>query len=73
VAVDLGQLVVRQLEIAERGDVLLELLDARGANQREGHAQIAERPRERWARVWPRRAASSGVADRDNRAPVLRQ
>ena len=32
------------LQIGERGDVLLDLLDAAGADQRRGHAAIAQHP-----------------------------
>ena len=47
VAVDLGQLVVGEVEAVERGDVVLELGDARGADERRGHTRVAKRPRER--------------------------
>ena len=47
VAVDLGELVVGEVEVVERGEVLLELLDAARADQRRGHARVAQRPGER--------------------------
>src|SRR4051794_1903084 len=45
--IDLCQLLGRELEVLQRSDVLLELLDAARADQRGGDARVAERPRER--------------------------
>src|SRR5688572_32337955 len=47
VAVDLGELLVREVEVVERRDVLLELRDAARADQGRRHAWIAERPGQR--------------------------
>ena len=58
-AVDLGQLVVAQLEQVEGGDVRLEPGDAARADERRGDAWIAERPASaNCARVRPRRRQS---------------
>ena len=46
----LGELVVAEVEPVERGDVVLELLHARGADERRRHARVAERPGERQLR-----------------------
>src|SRR3954453_23416985 len=47
VLVDLAQLVVGEVELVERGDVLLELLHAARADERRRHARVAQCPRER--------------------------
>ena len=47
VAVDLRQLVVAEVESLERPQVRVELLDARGTDERGGHPGVAQRPRER--------------------------
>ena len=50
VAVDLRELVVGEREVVERAERVVELLDARRADQRRRHALVAQRPRERQLR-----------------------
>jgi hypothetical protein len=50
VAVDLGELFLREIELVEGSDVRLELLDARRPDERRRHARISERPSERHLR-----------------------
>src|SRR6185436_8392694 len=47
VPVDCGQLLFREVPLVEGGQVLLELGDARGPDERRGHARVAKRPGER--------------------------
>src|SRR5262245_8735925 len=47
VAVDLGQLLVRETEILQRAERIVELLDARRADQGRGHPRVAQRPGKR--------------------------
>src|SRR5438552_11495898 len=47
VVVDLREVLVREVEPVERGDVRLQLLDAARADERRRDARVAERPRER--------------------------
>src|SRR5206468_4292060 len=47
VAVDLGKLVIREVEAVERSEGVVELLEARDADRRRRHARVAQRPRER--------------------------
>src|SRR5689334_15971800 len=50
VAVDRGQLVVREVEVVERAEAVLELRHAAGADQGRRHARVAQRPRDRHLR-----------------------
>src|SRR5438105_4903504 len=47
VAIDLLQLLGAEVETLERSEVLLQLRDARGADERRRHPRVAQRPRER--------------------------
>src|SRR5690349_6892739 len=46
VLLDLRELVVVEVQAVERADVVLELRDAARADQRRGHARVAQRPRQ---------------------------
>ena len=47
VAVDRGQLVGVEVQVLQRGDVLLELGHAAGADQRRGDPRVAQHPGQR--------------------------
>ena len=57
VAVDLGELVLGEVELLQRGDVGLQLLHAGGADECRRHSRVAERPRQRQLR---QRLAAAG-------------
>jgi hypothetical protein len=67
VLVDLAQLVVGEVQALERAERVVELGDARGADQRRGHARVAQDPGDRHLRE--RLAAPLG--DLVERAHVL--
>src|SRR5205823_3369763 len=50
VAVDLTELVLAQLEVVQRGDIRLQLLQAADPDERGADARVTQRPRERQLR-----------------------
>src|SRR5581483_12467180 len=69
-AVDLGQLVRRELEPVQGAEILVQLLHAADPDDRSRHPRVAERPRERHLRE--RLAAlARDVAQRPDRLEVL--